>query len=359
METISIVGGGIAGLALASCLDPDRFEVTVYEKRPELPTVGNALGMWPNAQRALARIGVLEEARAVSPVIGSGSVRNAGGEPWVTVNGGDMFAISRVDLLPLLDAAVPGTVRRVTGNVQALPAQAGLVVGADGVHSMVRREVWGARTAAKLTPYLALRGTLPSRVNPDEVGEYWGRGDLFGMAAARGGSFWYASYRSGLGPYGIDTASALEQARERYSTHAPAIRRTLAAATPEACLVQRLWTVPHLGSYVRGRTVLIGDAAHAMLPTLGRGACESLVDAVTLADLLNTLPEDQALHAYDRQRQLRTRALSLASSALGRVALAERAQPLRDGLLRLVGRRNQRAAVGSSPAADQRTEAAG
>ncbi|MGF9650335.1 FAD-dependent monooxygenase [Pseudarthrobacter oxydans] len=348
MQTISIVGGGIAGLALASCLDPDRFDVTVHEKRPGQPSVGNALGMWPNAQRALARIGVLEEARAVSPVIGSGSVRNAAGEPWVTVNGGNMFAISRVELLRLLDAAVPGTVRRVTGNVQALPAHDGLVVGADGVHSMVRREAWGARSAAKLTPYLALRGTLPSRVNPDAVGEYWGRGDLFGLAAAQNGLFWYASYRSALGPYGIDTESALEQARKRFAGYAPAIRRVLAAATPEGILVQRIWTAPRLKSFVRGRFVLIGDAAHAMAPSLGRGACESLVDAVTLADLLNTLPMDEALRAYDRRRVLRTGALSLASSALVRVALADGAQPLRDGLLRLARRRNQRAVAGNS-----------
>ncbi|WP_455836008.1 FAD-dependent monooxygenase [Pseudarthrobacter siccitolerans] len=350
METISIVGGGIAGLALASCLDPNRFEVTVYEKRPELPTVGNALGMWPNAQRALARLGVLDEARAVSPVLGSGSLRNGAGEPWVTVNAGGMFAISRIDLLRLLDAAVPGTVRRVTDHVQALPAHGGLVVGADGVHSLVRRAGWGSRSAAKLTPYLALRGTLPSTVSPDVVGEYWGRGDIFGIAAARGGMFWYASYRSGLGPYGIDAAAALEQARERFAGHSPAIRQVLAAATAQACLVQRIWTTPRLKSFVRGRTVLIGDAAHAMAPTLGRGACESLVDAVTLADLLNTLPVEQALKSYDRQRRLRTRALSLASSALARVALAEGGQPLRDRLLRLARRRPAGAVVGSSSA---------
>ena len=350
METISIVGGGIAGLALASCLDPGRFEVTVYEKRPELPTVGNALGMWPNAQRALARVGVLDEARAVSPVIGSGSIRNAAGEPWVTVNAGGMFAISRIDLLRLLDSAVPASVHRVTSHVQALPAHGSLVVGADGVHSLVRREVWGMHTAAKLTPYLALRGSLPSRVSPEVVGEYWGRGDLFGVAASRGGMFWYASYRSGLGPHEIDAAAALEQARKRYAGHAPVIREVLAAATPEACLVQRIWTAPPLKSFVRGRTVLIGDAAHAMAPTLGRGACESLVDAVTLADLLNTLPEEQALHAYDQRRRLRTRALSLASSALARVSLAEGGQPLRDRLLNLARRWPARAGVDSGSA---------
>ncbi|TLM84238.1 FAD-dependent monooxygenase [Pseudarthrobacter sp. NamE5] len=351
MTKISIVGGGIAGLALAACLDPNRFEVTVIEKRPELPAVGNALGMWPHAQRALERIGILDEARAVSPVLGTGAVRNAKGDPWISVHAGEMFGISRVDLMRLLDAAVPQSVRRVTVRARELPSGGGLVVGADGVHSVVRREAWGAATAARLTPYLAIRGILPFPVSQDEVGEYWGRGDLFGMAAARGGSFWYASYRSGLGPYGIDEASVLEQARERYGGYAPAVRRALAAATPGECLVQRLWTVPRLGSYVRGRVVLVGDAAHAMLPSLGRGACESLVDAVTLADLLNMLPEDQALWAYDRQRRWRTRALSLASSAMLQVSMTEHAQPLRDRLLNLTRRRNTPAAVGSGTAA--------
>jgi len=176
METISIAGGGIAGLALAACLDQDRFEVSVTEQRPELPAVGTVLAMWPNAQRALGKVGVLAEARAVSPVIGSGSIRNAAGEPWITVNGGQMFGISRVDLLRLLDAAVPDSVRRTTGRVHAVPSGASLVVGADGVHSAVRRGTWGERTAARPTPYLAVRGTLPVPVRPEHVGEYWGAG---------------------------------------------------------------------------------------------------------------------------------------------------------------------------------------
>lgn len=349
METVTIVGGGIAGLALAASLDPARFRVTVYEKRPELPTVGTALGMWPNAQRALARLGVLEEAKAASPVVGSGAIRNGAGEPWLTItlDADRMFAISRIDLLRLLDSAVPASVQRITGNVQQVP-EGGLVVGADGVHSIVRRDVWGAGTNARLLPYLALRGILPSPVQQDQVGEYWGRGDLFGIAAARTGTLWYASYRSRLGPHGIDVAAALEQARDRFAGHAPAIRQVLAAATPGGSLVQRLWTTPRLHSYVRGRTVLVGDAAHAMTPNLGRGACESLVDAVTLAELLNTLPEEQALRAYDRKRRLRTQAVALASAALNRVAMAEAAQPLRDRLLNLARRRDARAAVGST-----------
>ncbi|MFF1882053.1 FAD-dependent monooxygenase [Pseudarthrobacter sp. NPDC058196] len=335
MEAISIVGGGIAGLALAACLDPSRYEVSIFEKRPELPAVGTVLAMWPNAQRALARVGVLARARAVSPVLGNGSIRNAAGKPWVTVRGGELFGISRVDLLRLLDGAVPGTVRRVAAHVRQLPPGDGLLVGADGVHSVVRREVWGTATDARLTSAIAVRGTIPSPVETGAVGEYWGRGDLFGIAAAPGGTNWYGSWRSTLGPTGIDVEEALTQARRRFAGHAPAIRQVLATARPELSLAQRIWTVPPLRSYVRAAAVLVGDAAHAMTPNLGRGACESLVDAVVLADLLNSLPRDKALADYDRQRRLRTRALSVGSAAMMRVSLAERGQPLRDGLLNL------------------------
>jgi hypothetical protein len=62
------------------------------------------------------------------------------------------------------------------------------------------------------------------------------------------------------------------------------------------------------------------------------------VDAVTLAELLNAHPVEDALKAYNRQRALKTQLLRLASSAMAGVALTERAQPLRDGLLRLVSR---------------------
>ena len=338
MEAISIVGGGIAGLALAACLDPSRYEVSVYEKRPELPSVGTVLAMWPNAQRALARIGILAGARAVSPVLGNGSIRNAAGRPWITIRGGELFGISRVDLLRLLDGAVPRSVRRVVAQVREVPGSGTLVAGADGVHSVVRREVWGAAADARLSPVIAVRGTIPSSVDVAVVGEYWGRGDLFGIAAAPGGTNWYASWRSELGPADIDVDEALGEARRRFAAHAPAIGRVLAAASPECSLAQRIWTAPPLQSYVRGAAVLVGDAAHAMTPNLGRGACESLVDSVGLADLLNSLPRDKALAAYDRQRRLRTRALSVGSAAMMKMALADGAQPLRDRLLNLAAR---------------------
>ncbi|BCW48681.1 hypothetical protein [Arthrobacter sp. StoSoilB13] len=80
-----------------------------------------------------------------------------------------------------------------------------------------------------------------------------------------------------------------------------------------------------------------------MAPNLGRGACESLIDAVALGKLVNTLPLDQALAAYNRQRVLRTQQYRFGSSVMMRVALAESAQPLRDRLLDLAARRKSKA----------------
>lgn len=344
MDALSVVGGGIAGLALAACLDPGRFQVTVHERRDEPPPVESSLAMWPEAQQALDEVGILPAVLAAGSDFGGMALRDGAGTVLLTARAPGVIGVSRADLLRLLDAAVPAPVARAYGPVASLPPS-GLVVGADGVHSIVRRRLWGERSGARLSPYLALRGIIDEAVPPGGGGEYWGRGQLFGITpASRGRTYWYASYRSGLGPGGIDVEEALALTRARLCGRAAGIDRVLAAATPGQTLAQRVWTVPFPGSYQRDGAVLVGDAAHGMTPNLGRGACEALIDAVTLAEMLNSRPVPEALRAYNRRRLLRSQALRVASSAMARLALAETAQPLRDALLRLAGRRNSAAA---------------
>ncbi|SDL55668.1 2-polyprenyl-6-methoxyphenol hydroxylase [Arthrobacter sp. ov407] len=292
--------------------------------------------MWPAAQRALGDLGILDAVREASPVIDGMTVRAASGRPWTAAQASGLIGVSRVDLIRLLDGAVPASVGRVAGRLDVVrPDPAGLLVGADGVHSSVRRSCWGARSGARPTPYLAVRGVVPGSLWRGHTGEYWGRGQLFGIGPAAAGTNWYAAFRSGAGHGNPDVAAILAETRARYAGYSPGILAVLAAAAPETSLVQRVWTTPPLGSYVRARVALLGDAAHAMTPNLGRGACEALVDAVTLAALLNTRPMGEALSAYNRARHLRTQALRWASSAVMRLALAERGQPVRDALLGL------------------------
>ncbi|MET1022205.1 MAG: FAD-dependent monooxygenase [Arthrobacter sp.] len=337
MEAVSVVGGGIAGLTLAACLDPRRFSVTVSERRAVLPPVETSLAMWPAALRALDVVGIRPAIHAAGSAFGGMTLRDGAGKVLLRTKAPDVVGVSRAELLQLLDAAVPDSVARVNESVVSLPPS-GLVVGADGVHSVVRRAVWGGRARARLTRYLALRGIIDEPVPPGGAGEYWGRGQLFGITpATRGRTYWYASFRSGLGPGGIDVEEALAAARARFSTGANGVGRVLTAATPEGTLAQRIWTAPFLRRYARDGAVLVGDAAHGMTPNLGRGACEALIDSVVLAGLLNSGPRAEALAAYSSRRVLRTQAVRAASSAMTRLALAEGAQPWRDALLRVAG----------------------
>lgn len=338
MEAITIVGGGIAGLALAATLDPECFDVAVLEQRDTVPTVETSLAMWPEAQRALGSVGILPAIRAAGSGFGAMALRDASGKALLRAEVSGVIGVSRADLLRHLDAAVPESVARVSGAVTS-PPETGLLVGADGVHSVVRRARWGPRSMERLSPYLALRGIIGGPVPADGGGEYWGRGELFGIApASRNRTYWYASYRSDLGPGSIDVAAALDLTRRRFTGKAAGIGLVLAAATPEGTLAQRIWTVPALGRYARDGSVLVGDAAHGMTPNLGRGACEALIDAVILAELLNSRPVPEALKVYNRRRVLRSQALRVASSAMTRLVLTESAQPLRDRILNLAGR---------------------
>ncbi|MDQ0848467.1 2-polyprenyl-6-methoxyphenol hydroxylase-like FAD-dependent oxidoreductase [Arthrobacter sp. B3I9] len=337
MDAVAVIGGGLAGLALAAGLDPRRFRVTVHERREELPPVETSLAMWPEAQQALDALGILPAVRAAGSRFGGMALMDGAGTPFFRTQAPGVIGVSRADLLSLLAAAVPDSVARAYGQVRTLP-DAGLVVGADGVHSRVRRAVWGNRCRARLSPYVALRGVIAEPVTPGTGGEYWGRGQLFGITpASQGRTYWYASYRSDQGPDGIAVDEALAITRARFAGSSAVIGSVLAAATSAQTLAQRIWTAPPLRRYAREGAVLVGDAAHAMMPNLGRGACEALIDAVTLAELLNSRPLPDALQAYSRRRWLRSQGLRVASSAMARLALAERAQPLRDGLLRLAG----------------------
>lgn len=142
MATITIVGGGVAGLTLAATLDPGEHEVALVERRPGHSGVPTAFGIWPFALEALERIGLADKVRDRGLLIDSAVITADSARRPVSVTQKDprVWVITRSALLQLLDESVPRAVRREARHVgDATAVEGDLVVAGDGARSVVRR----------------------------------------------------------------------------------------------------------------------------------------------------------------------------------------------------------------------------
>lgn len=335
MQSIAIVGGGIAGLTLAATLDPMRWDVTIHEQAPDRPPAGAGLALWPEVMAALDSIGVGDAIRRNSLVIDRFEVTDGARRPLMVATGRSADLVTRPHLLAALDAAVPAPVRHRSEKVtDPTTLGADLVVGADGVHGVVRRALFGGGPARRIG-IAALRGLAP--VPTEGMIEIWQDGALCGLSpTASGESNWYLACRT-EGEFaevaGWDDAAAHRAAlglARRFGTEAV---RVIGETQPDKVLRQEIWVAPPRWRLVSRRAALVGDAAHAMAPNLGRGACESILDSVTLGQALNTLSVGAALRHYQRTRAFRTQGIRAASSLVMKLSMLRRGAGVRDRAL--------------------------
>ncbi|GAB4583401.1 FAD-dependent monooxygenase [Nocardia sp. IFM 10818] len=205
-------------------------------------------------------------------------------------------------------------------GTQALTAD--LVVAADGVHSRVRAALFPGHPGARYAGYAAWRGIVPATVAADlgvrpVLAETWGAGLRIGVMPLHDGRiYWYA----------FDTASETDQPApevaalaERCAAWPRPIPQLLAATPADAVLVRPVHYLDRaLPSFTRGPIALLGDAAHAVTPDVGQGACLALEDAVVLAAMVTEHGVTAGLRAYDSTRRPRTQRIAQASGRMGR-----------------------------------------
>lgn len=347
---ILVVGGGIGGLTLALALRQAGLDGRVYEQAGRLREVGAGLTMAPNAVKVLHRLGLAEALHDVATLPHARDVRDwQSGEVLAQIPlrdtatarwGAPYYMMHRADLHNALrrrlgdeyitlgarcvsvdqDAeqvtACFADGRRVTGD---------LLIGADGIHSVVREYVAGADRPTWCRQ-VAWRGLAPASVGR-EVGLepnhhlYWGPGKVFVTYYVSAGRLvnwvgvvqsdddWQEESWSARG----DRAEALAHYAD---WHEPV--RTLIAGT-ESIFRWALFDRPPLATWLRGRVVLLGDAAHPMLPHMGQGAAQSIEDAAMLARCLAADRDDpqRAIEAYVGGRRERAALLQTASRESG------------------------------------------
>ena len=349
---VLIVGGGIAGLSLSLALRDSRWQAELVEREHGQDGAGAGLAVQPNAMRALRRLGAGAAVERAGAVVGRFGYRDQHGAWLCDVELDDLWAgvgpfigISRAALHDALrsrpdrcrygvtvTALQPHGEKVLVTFGHATTAEYDLVVGADGLNSVVRRAAL-AGPAPVYAGQMAWRSLAPAGRSPLGGVQFWlGEDRFFGLCPAGPGLTY--GFGNIAGPRQTEPAAGrARRLRGHFAGFGAEVLEYLAALPGDAAIHCSPVEWLPATCWSSGRVVLIGDAAHAMSPMMGQGGCMAIEDALVLAgELGRATGVPDALAAYERRRRPRVewvRSQSEHLSGLMRLPAADRNQALR------------------------------
>jgi salicylate hydroxylase len=356
---IAIIGGGIGGLTAALALRARGLDVAVFEQAEVLREIGAGVSIYANAARLLKRVRLDDQLEKIGSPISGVTLRTSLGEPITTPSGpatpafskgSQGYNVHRADFLNVLFNALPkgtvtlghrciqlnqdgGGVRLSFANGAA--AEADVVIGADGIHSVVQREI-GLQSRPTSEGMMAYRGLIPAE-------------RLAWASDLKDPTLWLGSGRSFL-LYPVARRRLINMVAfvptdtdSEESWSAPGELKALAAEyagwdKPVQDTINALDETFRWGIYDRaslpywsnGRIALMGDAAHPMVPHVGQGAGQAIEDGFTIAVLLEgctTGDVADRLKLYEALRLERTRRVQALARTAGKLYRAEHQNP--------------------------------
>ncbi len=346
-----IIGAGIGGLTTAIALQEKGIEPLIFEAAGELTTKGAGILIPPNAMAVLDQYNLTEQIQSMAQPIQAMQILNNHGQllsssPTLHEYQGQGFqthAIHRGRLQQILLSKVSKEAIKLDykcqklvfrGNQAIVDFQNGykqaadLVIGADGLRSKIRHNLFHPRSPEKALRYsgqICWRGIASIELKENwqhRLTEVWGRGTRFGFVQiAPGEIYWYATQHQKV-PFTerVDLAT-LQKTFKHYVSPV----QDILASTPENKLIQdHIYDLDPLATWSLNRAVLLGDAAHATTPNLGQGGAQAIEDAFALAQALTASRSSQsdiekAFTDYELARRSKVDKVVQASWQIGQV----------------------------------------
>jgi 2-polyprenyl-6-methoxyphenol hydroxylase-like FAD-dependent oxidoreductase len=327
VNSVLVVGGGIAGLTLATALRERGIVTTVVELHDAWPSLGAGLSVQPNGLRVLRRLGLADAVVDAGAVIERWLFADQAGSTLYEIRLDDVWAgvgpcvgITRAGLQNALVGATPVSSCRLGITIESIVAadhdmsvrftdgstgRYDLVVGADGIHSAVREKVFGPN-APTPAGQISWRSVAPMRLPGSPSIQFWlGDRCFFGLCSV-GGERTYGFGYVAQQPEHDPPEGRLARLRERFRDFGATVQDYLASleSDDEIHCSTIAWIDQH--PWHKDGSVLIGDAAHASSPMMGQGGSLAMEDAWVLAELLASEPtRDSALASYTQRRSPR------------------------------------------------------
>ncbi|MBJ8347220.1 FAD-dependent monooxygenase [Antrihabitans sp. YC2-6] len=340
---IIVIGAGIGGLFAGITLREAGFDVDVYERYPEPQPVGAALTMWANALKLFQRYDMLEQVLEDAGTFEYSEFRTSTGRTLMRVSldqlvnrfGMPMVCMHRHRVSDTLLSRF-GTQRLHLGKelvgvdqsgdgvrahfADGESATADVLIGADGVHSVVRSLLFPG-TEPHYDGQAVWRGMVATTDVPDTSFVAFGRGSRAGWSPMGGGLvYWFgARFQPANAPdrFGNMKRDLLSE----FGEWAEPLGRLIESTPQDAIVRNDVYALPKLPSWTTGRVALLGDAAHAMAPHVAQGACLAVEDATVLAlRLAAARSPEEGLRRYSAERVERVGEVLDEAKAVGRLA---------------------------------------
>ncbi len=336
---IALIGGGIGGITAAIALRQRGFEVSVHEQSPALAEVGAGLQLGPNAVKVYRALGMEDDLRKIGgqPVnaltlnwtdntpLARGNMRDG----MIAQFGAPYYNVHRADMLHLIARAIPesclhlgkrclgvnakGSARFADGS----EIEADIVIGSDGVRSMVRTSLFGAE-APRYTGMECWRATLPvekvtqrgfgngETFTTDDAVNWLGPMGRVVCYPISGGKI-FNIFCGHVGAQWTDESwtipSSLDEVLAAYQGYHETMLAMFHQVDPRQWFKWGVFDRDPLPRWNVGHVTLLGDAAHPMPPTLAQGAAMAIEDAYALARCLAERDDmHEGLRQYEAER---------------------------------------------------------